>query len=139
MIAATLDLRPLSSALAAAALVLFTASLAAAATGGDGGFGYTWRDSADGAGIHVTGGENRIDGNHVAKNDRGILIDDGPVDRNWVVRNTARFNAGLNYVIPAGNRVGVIAAAPVSGAISGDTDPDALGAGTLDPWANFSY
>ena len=44
------------------------------------------------------------------------------------MRNTARFNDSLNYVV-----------APVSGPISGDTDPDALGAGTLDPWANFSY
>lgn len=55
------------------------------------------------------------------------------------MRNTARFNYSLNYVIPAGNRVGIIAVAPVSGPISGDTDPDALCAGTLDPWANFSY
>jgi parallel beta-helix repeat protein len=92
--------------------------------------------AGNGAGIHAKGTENRIDGNNVSNNDRGIDVDDV---RNFVIRNSARDNAGMNYVIVAGNRVGAIVVPPLSGDIAGDTDSDAAGVGTTDPWANFTY
>jgi len=81
----------------------------------------------DDAGIRVVGREGVVDGNRVINNVGGIVVDD---DRNLVIRNVARDN---------GNRVGDIVVPPLSGDINGDNDPDALGVGTLDPWANFSY
>ncbi|MBN1672887.1 MAG: right-handed parallel beta-helix repeat-containing protein [Kiritimatiellae bacterium] len=88
------------------------------------------------AGIHVTGRECRVEGNNVSNNARGIDVDG---DRNLIIRNSARDNGGLNYEIVESNRVGVIALPPLSGDISGDTDPDALGMGSTDPWANIAY
>ena len=60
-------------------------------------------------------------------------------DRNFVFANFARDNAANNYQAPANNRFGPIVIPPLSGAILGFSDPDTLGAGTTDPWANFSY
>lgn len=91
-----------------------------------------------GAGIFATSGENRIDNNNVTNNARGIRIN--TLDsRNLVVSNTTRDNNGLNYDIASGNRVGTIVIPPLSGNISGDSDADAKGMGTTDPWANLSY
>jgi parallel beta-helix repeat protein len=92
--------------------------------------------SGDGAGIHVTGTANRIEGNNVANNDRGIEA--GGI-RNFIARNTARTNT-LNYVVVAGNRIAQIVvpavnAADINGANSGSSD----GFSNVDPWANFSY
>ena len=56
-------------------------------------------EAADGAGIHVTGRANRIDGNTATRNDRGIDVDAGG---NLVVRNDASLNT-TNYDIVAGN------------------------------------
>jgi hypothetical protein len=56
-------------------------------------------ERADGAGVHVTGRANRIDGNTVARNVRGIDIDLGG---NLVVRNDATLNTS-NFDIVAGN------------------------------------
>jgi hypothetical protein len=56
-------------------------------------------ERADGAGVHVTGRANRIDGNTVARNVRGIDIDLGG---NLVVRNDATLNT-TNFDIVAGN------------------------------------
>jgi len=55
--------------------------------------------TADGAGVHVTGRANRIDGNTATSNDRGIDVDAGG---NLVVRNDASLNA-TNYDIVACN------------------------------------
>jgi parallel beta-helix repeat protein len=93
-------------------------------------------NSGDGAGIHATADANRIDGNSVIDNDRGIDVDG---IRNLVVRNTASSNSNLNYVIVTGNKVGVISSVPTSLDIAGDTDADAAGVGTTNPWANLSY
>jgi len=93
-------------------------------------------NGGDGAGIHITGQENRIEANSVTNNDRGI---EANAIRNFIARNTARLNT-LNYVIVAGNRIAQIVvpavnAADINGANSGSGD----GFTNLDPWANFSY
>ena len=87
----------------------------------------------DGAGIHVTGSDNRIEGNNVTDNARGLDID---FAGNLIIRNSASGNTS-NYEIVANNKVGTIVLAPNSGAISGDTG--GAGVGSTDPWANFSY
>ena len=55
--------------------------------------------AGDGAGVHVTGRGNRLDGNMATGNDRGIDVDAGG---NLIVRNDATFNT-TNYDIVAGN------------------------------------
>ncbi|SRR6266536_1908978 len=78
--------------------------------------------TADGAGVHVTGRANRIDGNTALSNDRGIDIDAGG---NLVVRNDASLNT-TNYDIVAGN----------TNANVESPGPNFL----LDrPWANFRH
>ena len=79
-------------------------------------------EAANGAGVHVTGRANRIDGNTVARNVRGIDVDLGG---NLVVRNDASLNA-TNYDIAAGN----------TNANVESPGPNFL----LDrPWANFRH
>ncbi len=75
--------------------------------------------TGDGAGIHATGQDNRIDGNNVTDNDRGIDVD---LSDNLIVRNSASGNA-TNYDIAAGNDTGTIQTTPV-------------GAGA---WDNFEF
>lgn len=90
-------------------------------------------NGGDGAGLHALGQAARIEGNHCVANDRGIDVD---ADRNVIIRNTCGFNT-VDYDIVANNKVGVIVAAPNSGAISGSAGGS--GVGTTDPWANISY
>jgi parallel beta-helix repeat protein len=75
--------------------------------------------NGDGAGIHVLAWDNRIDGNNVISNDRGIEVD---YSGNFIVRNSASRNS-TNYVIHSGNDVGTIQTTPV-------------GAGA---WDNFEF
>ena len=75
--------------------------------------------NGDGAGIRVTGYDNRIDGNNVTDNDRGIDVD---VSGNLIVRNSASGNT-TDYDIDAGNDTGTIQTSPV-------------GAGA---WDNFEF
>jgi hypothetical protein len=89
--------------------------------------------TATGAGVHITGVGNRVEGNSTVFNKRGFIIDAGA---NLVIRNSARLNT-TNYVIVAGNNVGPIVLAPASGAISGSTG--GAGVGSTDPWANISH
>ena len=92
-------------------------------------------NGGDGAGIHVTGSGNRIDGNNVTDNDRGVDVDSSV---NLILRNGARGNfAGGNYVIANGNRVATIVTGPFSGPINGN-GPSA-GSGATDPFANFAF
>ncbi len=91
-------------------------------------------NNGDGAGIHASGGDNRIHGNTTTRNDRGIEVDG---TGNWITNNSSGGNPGNNYQIAASNRVGVIVVPPTSGAISGNTG--GAGAGTTDPWANFTF
>ncbi len=87
----------------------------------------------DGAGIHATGSDNRIEGNSTSDGDRGIEVSGAG---NLILRNSAAGNT-TNYVIAVNNKVGVIVNAPNSAAISGSTG--GAGVGTTDPWANFSF
>jgi parallel beta-helix repeat protein len=88
------------------------------------------------AGILVEFGQGtRVEGNNVAENDRGIEV---VSDRNIIVRNTCRNNAGHNYVIAAGNRFGQVIVPVLNGAAV-DGDAPAGGFTSTDPWANFSY
>ncbi|MFQ5489396.1 MAG: hypothetical protein ACE5GE_01635 [Phycisphaerae bacterium] len=93
---------------------------------------------ADGAGIHVTGSDNRVEGNNVTNNDRGI--DFGfPTGgtNNIVIKNTARNNVDgatlTNFRFPLGvlNTVGEILNFTGGGGV--------LTAANSSPWANFEY
>ena len=104
----------------------------------------------DGAGIHATGGDNRIEGNNCVGNDRGIDIDGNRnrVDgnsvnsntvgfaitgvNNIVIRNTASSNPSGNYSIIAGNSVAPRVAVTASDGWAGITNAN-------HPWANFGY
>jgi parallel beta-helix repeat protein len=85
-------------------------------------------NSGDGAGIFVTGNRNRVEGNNVVLNDRGIDVDDGD---NIIIGNTAGSN-GANYAIVAGNSYGPIVNVAGVGDISGTLNAN-------HPWANFQY
>ena len=90
-------------------------------------------NAGDGAGIHVTGADTRIDSNNVTDNDRGIDVD---FAGNLIIRNCASGNT-TDYEIAADNKVGVIVAAPDSVAISGTTG--GAGVGSSNPWSNISF
>ena len=87
----------------------------------------------DGAGIHSSSTDNRIEGNTVSDNDRGIQVDSSGT---LVIKNSASGNSS-NFEIAANNKVGVIVNAPNSLAISGATG--GAGVGTSEPWANISF
>jgi parallel beta-helix repeat protein len=91
--------------------------------------------SGDGAGIHASSSSNRIEGNNVIGNDRGIDVDGAG---NMIVSNSAKLNT-VNYKITANNVFGSIVDRTVvtSAAVSGNSAASA--AGTVDPWANISY
>ncbi len=76
----------------------------------------------DAAGIHATGGDNRIENNNVTDNDRGIEVD---VDGNFIIRNTASGNTTA-FSITGTQTIGPIITA--TGTIT-----------TTNPWANFSF
>ena len=94
----------------------------------------------DGAGVHVTDRSNRIEGNNVTTNTRGIEVS---AAGNLIIKNSARSsgtsNAG-NYVIAADNRYGPIVDINATGsvAVSGK-GPFTSTLTSTDPWANFSY
>jgi parallel beta-helix repeat protein len=95
--------------------------------------------TGDGAGIHTTGSDNRIESNNVASNDRGI---DVGLAGNLIIKNSASGNGptnNLNYVIAASNRYGPIIDITATGAaaVSGNSAADTTT--TTHPWANFSY
>jgi len=60
-----------------------------------------------GAGIHITGSDNRVESNHVSQDDAGIDVDAGG---NIIIKNSASGNSlgVFNYEIVAGNTVGEI-------------------------------
>jgi parallel beta-helix repeat protein len=68
--------------------------------------------TVDGAGIHVTGSGNRLEGNSVTDNDRGIDVD---ATQNLVIRNSASGNT-TEYAIAGGNTVGPIVTSATIGA-----------------------
>jgi len=92
-------------------------------------------NGGDGAGIHTTGSDNRIEGNNCTSSDRGIDVD---VASNIIIKNTCSGNT-INWTIVANNVVGPILdrTAPASAAISGNSAPDSTG--STHPNANFTY
>lgn len=74
----------------------------------------------DAAGIHVTEFQNRVEGNNVTLNDRGIDVDQGV---NVIVRNTASANTDDYGAIVGGNDVGPIGSASTA----------------TSPWANIVF
>ena len=90
-------------------------------------------NGGDGAGIHATGSDNRIEGNNCTSNDRGIDVD---VAGNIIIKNTCSGNTS-NWEIAIGNVCLVILATPTTVAISGDSG--GLSPGSTNPNANFTY
>jgi Right handed beta helix region len=84
--------------------------------------GNTCEENGAGAGVHVAGQGNRIDGNTVARNVRGIDVDLGG---NLVVRNDAILNTTNFDIVP------------------GNADANVASPGSnfflLWPWANFRH
>lgn len=77
----------------------------------------------NGAGIRLSGGDNRVEDNTIGNNDVGILTTVGSIG-NFIIRNHARLN-GTNYHFIATQNAGPI-----------------VGPGTIttnNPWANFSF
>ncbi|MDX2145906.1 MAG: right-handed parallel beta-helix repeat-containing protein [Planctomycetota bacterium] len=92
--------------------------------------------STDGAGIHATGTDNRIERNNCLGADRGIDVD---AVGNIIIRNTCSGNT-INWSIVAGNHYGpiidrtIVAAPP---AVNGNAATEAIG--STHPDANFTY
>jgi len=91
--------------------------------------------AGDGAGIHATLFDNRIEGNNCTNADRGIDVD---APGNIIIRNTCAGNTtnwtivANNYYGPIIDRLGVVTAA-VNGSAAADT------LASSHPNANFSY
>jgi predicted small lipoprotein YifL len=88
-----------------------------------------------GAGIHVTGVLNRIEGNNCQISDRGIDVDGS---NNIVIRNSCSNNT-TNWTIVANNVIGPIIdrSAPVNAAVSGNSAAGSLG--STDANANYTH
>ncbi len=86
----------------------------------------------DGAGIHATGVDNRIEGNNCTGADRGIDVD---VAGNIIIRNTCSGNP-TNWDVVAGNNCLVVLAVDAA-AILGDAGGVSIG--STNPFANFTY
>jgi parallel beta-helix repeat protein len=86
-----------------------------------------------GAGIHATSFSNRIEGNMVLSNDRGIYLNLDATN-NVVIRNTATNNT-TQFDIIVNNKVATIISPLNSGVISGSTGGTSFG----EAWANISY
>ena len=87
----------------------------------------------DGAGVHATGYDNRIESNKCHGGDRGIDVD---VQGNFIIRNTVK-GSTVNYSVVALNVCLVVSAANNAVAINGASGGTAPG--STDPNANFSY
>jgi parallel beta-helix repeat protein len=92
-------------------------------------------NAGDGAGIHATNGDNRIEGNNCTGADRGIDVD---LAGNIIIRNTCSGNT-INWVIAANNYYGPIIdrTGVATAAVNGPAAAGTLA--TTDPHANFSY
>jgi parallel beta-helix repeat protein len=88
--------------------------------------------AGDGAGIHATSADNRIEGNNCIGADRGIDVD---VAGSIIVKNTCSGNA-TNWDVVAGNVI-LVVNATTAGAVSGNSGGTAPG--STDPNANFTY
>ena len=86
----------------------------------------------EGAGIHATGFDNRIESNHCLSADRGIDVDIGG---NFISKNTCSGNT-TNWDVAAGNTILVVQGSS-AGAVLGNAGGTAPG--STDPNANFTY
>jgi parallel beta-helix repeat protein len=84
------------------------------------------------AGIHVTGTNNRIEGNTCTNNTRGVDVDGGS---NIITRNMCAGNT-TNWDIAGGNHILVISAASTV-AFTGNDGGATIG--TNNAWANYTY
>jgi parallel beta-helix repeat protein len=91
--------------------------------------------SGDGAGVHATGTDCRLDGNHVSANDRGLHVSGTGC---LIIRNTAAGNT-TNYEIVADNRYGPIINISAGGGLAVSGSAAADNTGTTHPWANFTH
>lgn len=95
---------------------------------------FSGNDGGNGAGIRITGNDNRIEANHCTQADRGIDID---ATGNLIIRNTCAGNT-TNWDIVAGNSVApIVSAVDNLSAITGNTYGGGLG--STDPNANFTF
>lgn len=85
-----------------------------------------------GAGIHVRGNDNRIEGNLCTNNTRGIDVDQ---PGNFITRNTCSGNI-VNWDVVAGNTIFVVNGT-TAGAILGNAG--GVSPGSADPNANFTF
>lgn len=89
--------------------------------------------SGNGAGIHIAGTDNRVEGNNCSTNRTGIeCVSSG----NFIARNTCSGSPNLNWSVAANNKCLVINgvnAAAISGNAGG------LSPGSVDPNANYTY
>ncbi len=76
-------------------------------------------NDGDGAGIHALGSRNRIEGNQVMHNDRGIDVDSVG---NMIIGNSAQSNTDNYGAVVAGNTFGPIV---TSGNVATNTNPSA--------------
>jgi parallel beta-helix repeat protein len=88
--------------------------------------------AADGAGIHVIGNDNRIEGNNCLGADRGIDVD---AAGNIIVRNTCSGNTN-NWDVVAGNVI-LVVNATTAALVTGNSG--GIAPGSTDPNANFTY
>jgi len=88
--------------------------------------------AGDGANIHVTSTDNRIEGNNCTDADRGIDVDAGG---NFITRNVCSGNS-TNWDVALGNVI-LVVNATTSAAVSGNAGGSAPG--STDPNANFTY
>ncbi|MBI5765334.1 MAG: right-handed parallel beta-helix repeat-containing protein [Planctomycetes bacterium] len=91
--------------------------------------------AGNGAGIHATGSDNRIEGNNCTGADRGIDVD---FTGNIIIKNTCSGNTS-NWEIAIGNSVGPIVVAGTNAAVISGNGPSPSTLGSTDPNANFSY
>lgn len=90
--------------------------------------------AADGAGVHVLGSQNRIEGNNISLSDRGVDVN---LSANLIIGNTCVGNA-IDFAIATGNTLGPIINAATNGTlIGGSSAPGTIG--SADPWANICY
>ncbi len=91
--------------------------------------------TGDGAGIHTTGTDNRIEGNTCIGANRGIDID---AAGNIIIKNLCSGNT-INWAIAIGNSFGPIVVAGTNAAAVSTNGAVAGNLSSTDPNANFSY
>ncbi len=86
-----------------------------------------------GAGIYVSGVNNRIESNNCSWSDFGIRV---AVGGNIIIRNTCSSNTTSNWTVAQGNTI-LVVNANVAGIVSGNSG--GVAPGSTDPNANFTY